>query len=45
LAVFSVELWLVEQKVLVQMRDTGLLAPQLEADLGTFEASFEQGFG
>ena len=25
--------------------DTGLLAPQLEADLGAFEASFEKGFG
>ena len=25
--------------------DTGFLAPQLEADLGAFEASFEKGFG
>jgi len=34
LAVFSVQLWVEAQQVLVQMRDTGLLAPQLEADLG-----------
>ncbi len=45
LAVFTVQLWVEAQQVLVQMRDTGLLAPQLEADLGAFEASFEKGFG
>ena len=45
LAVFSVQLWVEAQQVLVQMRDTGFLAPQLEADLGAFEASFEKGFG
>jgi hypothetical protein len=27
------------------MRDTGFLAPQLEADLGAFEASFEKELG
>jgi hypothetical protein len=45
LAVFTVQLGVEAQQVLVQMRDTGLLAPQLEADLGAFEASFEKGFG
>jgi hypothetical protein len=45
LAVLSVQLWVETQQVLVQMRDTGFLAPQLEADLGAFEASFEKGFG
>lgn len=42
LAVFSVQLWVEAQQVLMQMRDTGFLAPQLEADLGAFEASFEK---
>jgi hypothetical protein len=45
LAVFTVQLRVEAQQVLVQMRDTGFLAPQLEADLGAFEASFEKGFG
>ena len=44
LAVFTVQLWVEAQQVLVQMRDTGLLAPQLEANLGAFEASFKKGF-
>jgi hypothetical protein len=45
LAVFLVELRVEAQQVFVQMRDTGFLAPQLEADGGAFEASFEKGFG
>jgi hypothetical protein len=45
LAVFLVELRVEAQQVFVQMRDTGFLAPQLEADRGAFEASFEKGFG
>ena len=39
LAVFAIQLGVEAQQVLVQMRDTGLLAPQLETDLGAFEAS------
>ena len=45
LGVFAVQLWIETQQVFVQMRDTGFLAPQLEADLRAFEASFEKGFG
>lgn len=43
--VFPVQLRVETQKVLVQMRDTGFLPTQLEADHRAFERSFKKGFG
>jgi len=42
--VFPVQLWIEAQLVFVQMRDTGFLPAQLEADDGAFEGTFEKGF-
>ncbi|EKG32840.1 hypothetical protein Pav631_1685 [Pseudomonas avellanae BPIC 631] len=45
LGVFMVQLRVEAQQVLVQVRDTGLLTAQLEADHRAFEGAFEEGFG
>ena len=42
--VFPVQLRVEAQQVLVQMRDTGFLPAQLEADDGALEMTFEKGF-
>jgi hypothetical protein len=44
-AVFAVQLRIEAQHVFVQMRDTGLLASQFEADDRAFKRTFEKGFG
>jgi hypothetical protein len=43
--VFTVQLRIEAQQVLVQVRDTGFLPTQLETHHGAFERSFEKGFG
>lgn len=44
-AVFPVQLWVEAQHIVMQMRDTGFLAAQLEADYRAFERALEKGFG
>ena len=44
-AVFAVQLWIEAQQVFMQVRHTGLLAAQLEADHGALERALEKRFG
>jgi hypothetical protein len=44
-AVFAVQLRIEAEQVFMQVRDTGLLAPQFEADDWAFEWAFEEIFG
>ena len=44
-AVFAVQLWIEAQQVFMQVRHTGLLPAQLEADHGALERALEKRFG